>query len=124
MRTTLLVAIAGAAGALSRYGLQALVNKRFPGAFPLGTFVVNISGAFALGVLFTALTERFAVAPAYRTAVGVGFLGAYTTFSTLAFETVRLFEDGAYAIGALNMLGSSAAGIVAVWAGIVVGRLL
>ena len=122
MPTAVLIAIAGALGALSRYGLQAVVARRFDGAFPLGTFIINITGAFALGFLFTVMTERFSIRPAYRSAITIGFLGAYTTFSTLAFESVRLIQDGAWLMGAANMVTSAVVGIVAVFAGIALGR--
>jgi CrcB protein len=124
MRTAAAIAIAGALGALARYGLEGFVGRRAPGAFPWGTFVVNISGAFALGFLFTVLTEQLTVAAWLRGAVTIGFLGAYTTFSTLSFETYRLTEDGAIGIAAANALGSLAAGLAAVYVGVVAGRAL
>ena len=124
MRTAVAIAIAGAAGALARYGLEGLVGRRAPGAFPWGTFAVNISGAFLLGFLFTVLTEQFTVAAWLRGAVTIGFLGAYTTFSTLSFETYRLAEDGALRLAAANAVGSLAAGLVAVYIGVVAGRAL
>ena len=124
MRTAIAIAIAGAAGALARYGLEGFVSRRAPGAFPLGTFVVNITGAFALGFLFTVLTEQLTVASWLRAAVTIGFLGAYTTFSTFSFETYRLTEDGALGLAAANALGSVAAGLAAVYIGIVAGRAL
>jgi len=122
MRTIIAVALAGALGALSRYGLEGLISVRFPGAFPLGTFVVNITGSFMLGLLLIVLTERTTVEPAVRTALTVGFIGAYTTFSTFSFETVRLLEDGAYATAALNVVATLAVGLVAVWFGMALGR--
>jgi CrcB protein len=122
MRTVIGVGLAGALGALSRYGLEGLVSGRFPGSFPLGTFVVNITGSFVLGLLFVILTERTAVDPAIRTSLTIGFVGAYTTFSTFSFETVRLLEDGAFATAALNVMATIALGLVAVWAGMAVGR--
>ena len=70
-----------------------LVSRRAPGAFPWGTFAVNVSGAFVLGFVFTVMTEQFTVAPWIRGAVTIGLLGAYTTFSTLSFESYRLLED-------------------------------
>jgi CrcB protein len=121
---SLLIGAAGAVGALVRYHVQGLVNRRYLGAFPLGTFVVNISGCLVLGVIFSALTERFAVSADMRTALTVGFLGAYTTFSTFAFETVRLGEDGAIGIALLNVLASVVVGLLAVRVGITVGRML
>jgi CrcB protein len=124
MRTAAAIAIAGALGALARYGLEGFVSRRAPGAFPWGTFVVNISGAFALGFLFTVLTEQLTVAAWLRGAVTIGFLGAYTTFSTLSFETYRLTEDGAIGIAAANALGSLGAGLAAIYVGVVAGRVL
>jgi CrcB protein len=118
------IAAAGALGALARYQLQGLVNRWYAGAFPLGTFVVNVSGCFVLGALFSALTERFGVSVDLRTALMVGFVGAYTTFSTFALETVQLGEGGAAGIAVLNIVASVAAGVVAVRVGLAVGRML
>jgi fluoride exporter len=124
VRTGVAIAVAGALGALSRYGLEGAISRRSPGAFPLGTFVINITGAFVLGVVFTVATERMLVAPWLRTSATVGFLGAYTTFSTLMFESYRLASDRALGLAALNVLGSCAAGLVAVYLGVVLGRVL
>jgi fluoride exporter len=124
MRTAVAIAAAGALGALARYGLEGFVSRRLPGAFPWGTFAVNISGAFVLGFVFTVMTEQLTVAPWIRGAVTIGFLGAYTTFSTLSFETYRLAEDGALGIAAANAVGSLAAGLAAVYLGVVAGRAL
>jgi CrcB protein len=118
------IAVAGAFGALARYGLEGLVSRRWPGAFPLGTFVVNISGAFAIGFLFVLLTERLSVDPWVRPTITIGFLGAYTTFSTFSFESYRLLEDGAVGLALANTLGSVAAGLVAVYLGVAAGRAL
>lgn len=124
MRTLIGIGVAGAAGALARYGLEGLVSRRTPTAFPWGTFVVNISGAFVLGFLFTIFVDRLTVAPWLRSTLTIGFLGAYTTFSTLSLETFRLIEDGAYWLAAANGIGSLVAGLVAVYGGVVLGRLV
>jgi CrcB protein len=124
VRTTVGIGIAGALGAIARYGLEGLVSRRFGSAFPWGTFIVNVSGAFALGLVFTVLTERFMFAPWVRSTLTIGFLGAYTTFSTLSLETLRLFEGGSYLLAAANSVGSLAAGLLAVYAGVVVGRTI
>lgn len=87
MRTVAGIAIAGALGALARYGLEGVVGRRTGGQFPWGTLVVNVTGAFVLGLFFTLATERWAAAPWLRSSVTIGFLGAYTTFSTLSFES-------------------------------------
>ncbi|HEX5173149.1 MAG TPA: fluoride efflux transporter CrcB [Gaiellaceae bacterium] len=124
MRTIVAIGIAGALGALARYGLGGLVVSRSARAFPWETFVVNVSGSFVLGFAFTLMTEQLTTGAWLRTAVTVGFVGAYTTFSTLAYETYRLVEDGALALAAANIFGSAAAGLVAVYLGVVAGRAL
>ena len=124
MPTTLAIALAGALGALARYGLDGLISRRAPTSFPWGTFAINITGSFVLGLLFVVMTERFRPDPWFRSAVTIGFLGAYTTFSTLSLETYRLAEDGAYGLAVANALGSLAAGMAAVYAGVVTGRAL
>jgi CrcB protein len=118
------IAVAGALGALARYGLEGFVSRRTGGGFPWGTFVVNVSGAFVLGLLFTLLAERYIAEPWLRSSTTIGFLGAYTTFSTLSFESYRLLEDGAIGLAFANLLGSCAAGLLAVYLGVVVGRTL
>ena len=122
MRAAIGIMVAGAFGALARYGVDGFVSRRLSTAFPWGTFVVNITGAFLLGLVFTLFTERLTVAPWMRSTVMIGFFGAYTTFSTLSLETFRLLEDGAYAGAIANGLGSLAAGLVAVYLGVVIGR--
>jgi CrcB protein len=122
VRTIVGLGLAGAAGALSRYGMEGLIGERFPGSFPWGTFVVNVSGSFVLGFLFVVLTERVAASPTVRTSLTVGFVGAYTTFSTFSFETLRLIEDGALRTAVLNVAATLVLGLVAVWAGMTVGR--
>jgi CrcB protein len=124
MPTWLAIALAGAVGALARYGLDGFVSRRAPGAFPWGTFVINVSGSFVLGLLFVLFTERISVDPWVRSGLMVGLLGAYTTFSTFSLETYRLLEDGAPGLAVANAFGSLAAGLVAVYAGIVLGRAL
>lgn len=118
------IAAAGSLGALGRYGLEGLVSNRVRGAFPWGTWMVNVTGSFVLGLVFTLMTERFLPHPNLRAAVTIGFLGAYTTFSTFSLETVRLFEDGAVMLGVANAVASVGAGIAAVYAGIWLGRAL
>jgi fluoride exporter len=121
---TIWVGIAGFFGAIARYSLGGFIGERVGGAFPWETFVINVSGCFALGFIFTLLTERFLPHPTLRIALTVGFLGAYTTFSTFAFETMRLAQDGAVALAALNLLASVGAGLLAVYAGTWAGRAL
>jgi fluoride exporter len=121
---TMWIGVAGFAGAVSRYVVEGWVSSRSQGAFPWGTFVVNVSGCFVLGFVFTLLTERFLPHPTLRSALTIGFVGAYTTFSTFAFETMRLGEDGAVLLATINVAASVTAGIAAVFAGVAVGRAL
>ena len=122
MRTAIAIGVAGALGALARYGVGGLISRRNQGAFPWETFVVNISGSFVLGFVFTAATERWALAPWLRSGITIGFLGAYTTFSTFMLETYRLTEDRAHGLAFANVVGSCVAGLVAVYLGVVLGR--
>ena len=125
MRTVVGIGVAGFFGAIARYGVEGFVSERTNGSFPWGTFVVNISGSLILGLLFALLIEgRVIMAPWLRTAVTVGLIGAYTTFSTLSLETFRMIEDGAYLGAGGNAFGSLALGLVAVWVGIVAGRMI
>ena len=124
MSTVVGIAIAGAAGALARYGLEGVVSDRTGGGFPWGTFVVNVSGSLALGFVFTLMTERLTADASLRAVLTIGFLGAYTTFSTLSFETYRLLEDGALGLAFANAAGSLAAGLAAVYVGVIAGRVV
>ena len=123
MRTAVAIGVAGALGALARYGVEGAVARRAT-QFPWGTFIVNVSGSFLLGLVFTLLGERLTVAPWVRASVAIGFLGAYTTFSTLSLETYRLLEARSFALGAANVVGSVAAGLLALYGGVVLGRAL
>jgi CrcB protein len=120
----LAIALAGALGALARYWLDGVVARRTGGGFPWGTFAVKVTGSFLLGLLFTLLTERYRVDAWVRSGLTIGFLGAYTTFSTLSLETYRLLEDGAVGLALANGLGTLAAGLGALYVGIVLGRVV
>jgi CrcB protein len=104
--------LASAVGAPARYLADGWVQDRTRGAFPWGTFAVNVSGCAALGVL-TGLGLYHELGPTTRTIVGTGGLGAYTTFSTFTFETVRLAEEGAVAEALLNVAASLVVGLAA-----------
>jgi fluoride exporter len=116
----LLVAVAGAAGATARYVLDGLVTTRLGTRRPWGTFAVNVLGSFGLGVL-AGLALHFGLTETVRLAVGVGFFGAFTTFSTWMLETVRLAERGDWRSAGAQVAGSLVAGVVAVGIGISVG---
>ena len=122
--TVIAIAVAGALGALARYGLGGWIANRSRSAFPVETLVINVSGSFFVGFVFVLLTERLLPHSALRTAITVGFLGAYTTYSTFSLETFRLIEDGALGLAVGNVLASIAAGLLAVFLGVVAGRAL
>jgi CrcB protein len=119
----LLVGVGGFIGANARFVVARIVGAMFETKFPLGTFVINISGSFLLGILGTILALK--VMPnseSMRLALGVGFLGAYTTFSTFEFETHALFDDGSWLTATTNMFASLFVGLLAVRAGIVIAK--
>jgi fluoride exporter len=124
VRDLALVAAGGAIGASLRWWLGGLMAERFGPAFPWHTLVVNVSGAFLLGLLMALSAERGVITPAWRIFAGVGVLGGYTTFSTLSYESIRLIEQGSVSQGLGNMFGSGIAGLIAVAAGLVLGRAL
>jgi fluoride exporter len=101
--TMLLVAVGGALGAAARYLLDRTIATRQTSPFPLGTLVINVTGSVALGGLL-GWADRDQLPSSIVAWAGTGFLGAYTTFSTFTFETVRLMEDGAWRYAAWNML--------------------
>jgi CrcB protein len=119
-----LVGIGGFAGAIARRVVDLWVSDRAGSAFPFGTLVVNLTGAFLLGLLYAWAIDRDVLPASVRGPVMIGFIGAYTTFSTLMLESWRLVEDGAWALGLLNIGASMALGIAAVVGGLAVGRLL
>jgi CrcB protein len=109
---------------MARYWIGNLVAERFPTRFPLGTLIINVSGSFIVGFFLALVSERVNIHPNWKLAVAVGFVGAYTTFSTFEYETFRLLENGILTGGLMNVLASLILGFVAVWGGIVVGRKL
>ena len=120
----LAVAAGGALGAVLRYYLGGTWLARAAAPFPTATFFINVTGSFVLGLFLTLATERVHVSPHIRLAVAVGFVGAYTTFSTFEYETAKLVEDGDVTRALLNVLLSLFAGLLAVWLGIFAARRL
>lgn len=118
----LAVAGGGAVGAALRYYMGGSVLSRVAAPFPVATFVINVTGSFVIGFFLTLVTERVYVNPNVRLAVAVGFVGAYTTFSTFEYDTARLVESRDYLYAFLNVVLSFAVGFAAVWAGIVAAR--
>lgn len=119
-----LVALGGAVGAAARYVVDGFVAERTAGAFPWGTFAINVSGSLVLGLLFALAIERDVLPAGVRASLMIGFVGAYTTFSTLMLESWRLWEDSAVGLALANLVGSSVVGLVALVVGLSLGRAL
>ena len=113
-----LVVLAGAGiGGLARYVAGTWVMAKYGGRFPLGTFVINVTGSFLIGVLMTLLTERLNPHPNWRLFLVVGILGGYTTFSSFEYEAYQAVRDGARWMGMLYVTGSVLVGYLGVWLG-------
>lgn len=117
-----MVGIGGFIGAIARFVLGSYIGNRFGTRFPYGTFVINITGTFLLGIVMTVLVQKTDESPNWHYLVPIGFIGAYTTFSTFEYETLRTVQDGQMLMGFANVALSVIAGFGAVWAGVVVGR--
>lgn len=116
MRIALLI-VFGAAGTLARYGLQGVVQERTGPAFPYGTLVVNIVGCFLLGGIAEYALTHLSVPPEWRIGITTGFLGAFTTFSTFSWETVRLIQEGEWKRASVYVLVSLIGGLLAILCG-------
>ena len=115
----LLVGVGGFVGANARFVVARLAGGLADSGFPIGTFVINITGSFLLGIVGTLAAQRLTPhSEAVRLALGVGFLGAYTTFSTFEFETNALVQQGDWAAAAINVGASVAIGFLALRAGV------
>jgi CrcB protein len=118
------VGIGGFAGAIARYGAALWIGQRWGRSFPLGTFVINVSGSFLIGLLMPLLTERLIANPQWRLLLVVGFLGAYTTFSTFEYETGGLLRDGEWLYGSLNVILSVVVGFIALKLGEIIAKII
>ena len=121
LRQSLVVGAGGFLGAIARFLVGTWISNRFGSLFPWATFVINITGSFILGFVATLLLSRVLINPNWRLFVTIGFVGAYTTFSTFEYETAQLGSSW-QAMG--NLVGSVLAGYLAVWLGIRLGELL
>lgn len=120
----LLLAIAGACGTLARYGLAGLVQRIDGGFFPFGTLAVNALGCLLFGCVWSLSEERMLISGADRFVILTGFMGAFTTFSTYAFETTAFLRDSQWVMAGANMVLQNALGIACVFLGFVLARSL
>ena len=122
MGQTLAIAAGGAVGALFRFWGANWVYGLLGRGFPYGTLVVNLLGSLLMGFCYVWLVERASLGPEWRAPIMVGFLGAFTTFSTFSIETMNLIEGGALLKAVLNMVLSVSLCVVAAWLGLLIGR--
>ncbi|MBI1370466.1 MAG: fluoride efflux transporter CrcB [Planctomycetes bacterium] len=126
VRSLVAIAVGGSLGALARFGLARFAQIAFGGTFPIGTLIANLVGCAMIGFLAIFFANRAGTSmggPAMRSAVMIGFIGALTTFSTYCFESLDLIEKQRYAAALGNLLGSVVLGVLAVYVGLVLGRI-
>jgi fluoride exporter len=118
------IALGAVVGASARYFLSLLVARNFASAFPCGTLLINLTGSLILGFFLVFSTERALLDPRWRLLVAIGFCGSYTTFSSYAFESFALMEQGQWLLSGLNIVGSNVLCLTAVVAGAALARAL
>lgn len=123
MQTVFAIALGGAIGAVGRHYLTGVVTRSFGDAFPFGIFSVNILGSFLMGLCITLLASKFEASPDLRAFITVGFLGAFTTFSTFSMEIVMLFERGAWGGAFMYVGGSVLLGVAGLVLGMTLGKI-
>lgn len=116
--------LAGGIGALTRFSLAGLIQRWSGSSFPLGTFVINIIGCLLFGWIWSLAEERLLISGETRFILLTGFIGAFTTFSTFAFESSGLLRDSEWLLAAGNILGQTVLGMFAILAGMALGRFL
>jgi fluoride exporter len=119
-----MVGIGGCLGSILRFWLGSYIGERMGTRFPYGTFVINVTGSFLIGLVFALLTVRTTWSPNWRYLIPIGFIGGYTTFSSFEIETLRAVQDGQLGTGILYVVLSVVAGFVAVWGGVVAGNAI
>ena len=124
MNKILFIGVAGLLGTLGRYWLSGWADERWGATFPIGTLIVNLVGCLLIGFLFHATEEKYLVDPVLRSAVLVGLLGGFTTFSSFGVQTFNLLRDGEIFLAGVNVLVSNVAGLLLVWTGYAVSKSL
>lgn len=124
MQRYLLIALGGAFGSLARYWVGTTLGSRIGVRFPFGTLVVNMSACLVIGFAMTWLGEHLEISAAWRYFLAIGFVGAYSTFSTYEWETLESLRSGAFVMASLYALGSLALGLGATWCGAAVAEML
>lgn len=119
-----MVGVGGFLGAIARFWLGGYVSTRMGTRFPYGTFLINRTGSFLIGFIVALLAEKTHWSPNWRYLIPIGFIGAYTTFSTFEYETFRVIQDGELLMAFLNVVLSVIVGFLAVWMGVIAGRLM
>lgn len=119
-----LIGIGGVLGANARYLVSVWAARRIGASFPYGTLIVNLSGSLLLGFMATAIVGRVVSEPDTQLLVSIGFLGAYTTFSTFAFESIGLIRRRAFVLAGVNVLGSTVLGLLGAWLGTIFARMV
>ena len=119
-----MIGLGGFIGSIARFWLGSYITYRMGARFPYGTFVINISGSFLIGLVVTLLAEGAHWSPNLLYLIPIGFIGAYTTFSTFELEAFRSARDGDLLLALLNVILSVAVGFIAVWFGVVIGRMI
>lgn len=124
MEKFLWISIGAVFGANLRYWVADWAANRWGGDFPYGTFLINMTGSFILGMVVALITDHYIIDPRLRILITVGLLGSFTTFSTYTYESIALIQQGQWWLGLVNLLGSSLLGGLSALLGIWIGKLL
>lgn len=116
------IALGGALGSLARFWVGSTIANRMGTRFPYGTFVINVTACLIIGFSLAFLGRRAELSPAWRFLIPVGFVGAYSTFSTFEWETFSSLQTGAFLISALYVVLSFLLGLIAIWCGVLLAR--
>ena len=124
MQKYILIAMGGAAGSIARYWLGSTISGRLGTRFPYGTFVINMTACVMIGFSLSYLGRQIDLNPAWRSLIAIGFVGAFSTFSTYEWETLSSMRAGAFLIAAAYAVGSLLLGLFAVWGGSLLAEVL